>query len=284
MLLSQLRSTFIKTLKPLYSEEEAQTVFNLLLAHYGSYTKQDIAMKLWDHVPERILSEIHHACNRLLAHEPVQYIIGHVAFSDLIINVSEATLIPRPETEELVSIILEELKREYANSEIHVLDIGTGSGCIAIALAKLNFTKVTAWDISSKALQVAQKNAIQNKVSVNFEEVDILNIQAPKKAFNLIVSNPPYVLDAEKAVMQNRVLDFEPSQALFVPNNEPLLYYKAIINWAIKGALSKNGVLWFEINETQGKPLVKHLKQMRFRKVQLLKDFLGKPRFIKASY
>ncbi len=211
--------------------------------------------------------------------KPVQYITGETLFLDCIIEVSPATLIPRQETEELADMII----RENPGFSDNIIDIATGSGCIAIALAKkLPASKVTATDISEAALKVARENARKNEVSVIFRQSDILNpgtISFPSAA--IIVSNPPYVRNSEKMHMHRNVLDFEPHNALFVPDDDPLVFYRAILAFA-STSLKGRGRLYLEINEAYGNELVSLLKRSGFIDVNLIKDLNGRDRFIKA--
>ena len=215
---------------------------------------------------------------RLQNGEPIQYIIGFTEFYGLDFKVTSSVLIPRPETEELVEWILLDTKQLNP----HILDIGTGSGCIAIALAKkMMYATVDAWDISSDALEVAQQNAIANNVSVKFSRVDVLADQSYEKNFDIIVSNPPYIKESEKELMSKNVLEFEPHKALFVSNNDALIFYNRIADIAMK-QLNKNGLLYFEINQAYGKEVVQLLQEKNYVDVQLRKDISGNYRMIRA--
>ena len=217
------------------------------------------------------------AITRLQKQEPIQYILGYSDFCGLKFKVTPATLIPRPETSELVEWIVSE-----ANSNESILDIGTGSGCIAISLAhKLPQSKVTAWDISPDALAVATENSKANGCAVEFEEIDILAYKPTGELFDIIVSNPPYIKENEKAEMHSNVLDWEPHTALFVPDNDPLLFYRTI---AEKGLvlLKPGGKLYFEINRAHGKETVEMLKSLGYTGIELRKDFADNDRMIRA--
>lgn len=223
---------------------------------------------------------------------PIQYVLGEADFFGLKFEVNPAVLIPRPETEELVSWVLEgkgdkesgDLRSGEREKAISILDIGTGSGCIPISIKK-NWPEATVsgLDISAEALQIAQKNALRNQVEVAFFQQDILNFHPVKEAskYTIIVSNPPYILPSEQQQMQNNVLDFEPAQALFVPENDPLLFYRAIANFAAIN-LGHNGLLFFEINEKFGLEIVGLLKQKGFVEVELRQDFRGKDRMVRG--
>lgn len=219
--------------------------------------------------------------NRLRNHEPIQYILGETEFYELTFEVNSAVLIPRPETEELVDWIIKENKNTKAN----ILDIGTGSGCIAIALKKnLPEALVKAMDVSEKALEVARQNALNNQVSVDFILSDILNQEMPKanKSWDIVVSNPPYVTQSEKKLMQRNVLDFEPDLALFVEDTDPLLFYRTIALKA-KTNLQKQGFLYFEINEALGNELSIMLENLGYKNIELRADIHGKHRMVKAQ-
>jgi len=210
---------------------------------------------------------------------PVQYILGETTFYDCIIKLNSSTLIPRPETEELVDIIV----KENIDFKGNIIDFGTGSGCIAIALAaKLPLSELTGIDISEDALKIARHNALLNRVKVSFLKGDMLDFNKTEigKA-GIIVSNPPYVRESEKSLMTKNVLDFEPPQALFVPDSDPLVYYKAILELAVN-ILLPGGHLYFEINEAMGASLVKMISLYSYSEIQIVPDINNKERFIKA--
>lgn len=237
--------------------------------HAGKYTdlSADKAQKLKDII------------SRLLKHEPIQYIIGSTNFCGLRLNTSPGVLIPRPETEELVQLIVEETVAKPA-----ILDIGTGSGCIAIALNKMiPNSDVTAWDISEEALSIARSNNEVQKTNVQFEQRDILQVDDTiSNRFDIIVSNPPYVTESDKCEMQREVLDYEPSMALFVSDNDPLLYYRHIAEFSIH-ALKERGRLYFEINQRFGKEMKGLLSDLQFHHIRLFQDQFGKDRIITAQ-
>ena len=214
---------------------------------------------------------------RLQKQEPIQYILGYSDFCGLRFKVTPATLIPRPETSELVEWIASE-----ATGNESILDIGTGSGCIAISLAhKLPQSKVTAWDISNEALAVATENSKANSQTVTFEQVDILAYEPKGEQFDIIVSNPPYIKENEKEAMHANVLDWEPHTALFVPDSDPLLFYRTI---AEKGStlLKPGGRLFFEINRAHGKETMEMLAALGYTGIELRKDFAENDRMIRA--
>lgn len=217
------------------------------------------------------------AIKRLQKHEPIQYIQGYSDFCGLRFKVTPATLIPRPETSELVEWVASE-----ATGNERILDIGTGSGCIAVSLAnKMPQSKVTAWDISNEALAVATENSRSNGTEVLFEQVDILSYRPEENLFDIIVSNPPYIKENEKSAMHSNVLDWEPHTALFVPDSDPLLFYRTI---AKKGLtlLKPGGTLYFEINRAHGAEIMKKLADYGYTGIELRKDFADNDRMIKG--
>ncbi|MCB0465790.1 MAG: peptide chain release factor N(5)-glutamine methyltransferase [Aequorivita sp.] len=277
MTLKELKNNFTSSLSSLYPSEEIQSFFNIFSEKYLNISRIEIALN-----PERVISEevsekYQKALLRLKNHEPVQYIIGETEFFGLPFKVNKHTLIPRPETEELVDWILSE---KTINT---ILDIGTGSGCIAISLAKdLPDSKISALDISDEALKIAHENAEMNKVEVDFFQADILNTKTLPKKYDIIVSNPPYVRELEKKQMQRNVLKFEPNSALYVNDNDPLLFYRVISQLA-KKLLQPNGKLFFEINEYLADKLIQLLRREGFQNIQVKKDIFGKDRMIKCS-
>ena len=218
------------------------------------------------------------ALERLAKHEPIQYILGYSDFCGLRFSVTPAVLIPRPETSELVELIAVE-----SPTAKNILDIGTGSGCIAVSLAsKLPTAQVTAWDISPQAIAIAQKNSIANNCKVLFEERDILTYEPQyREKYDIIVSNPPYIKEVEKRTMEDNVLLWEPHLALFVPDNDPLLFYRAIAEKALL-MLSPGGKLFFEINREHGTDVVSMLSEMGYSNPTLRKDIFGNDRMTMA--
>lgn len=217
------------------------------------------------------------AIERLQQHEPIQYILGYSDFCGLRFKVTPATLIPRPETSELVEWITGE-----ANGKGNILDIGTGSGCIAVSLAhSIPQATVSAWDISAEALAVATENSKANNCAVTFKQVDILAYEPKGEEFDIIVSNPPYIKEVEKEQMEANVLDWEPHTALFVPDNDPLLFYRTIAQKATQ-MLSPGGKLYFEINRAYGKATCDMLASIGYTDIELRKDFADNDRMIRA--
>ena len=231
------------------------------------YSNKDISIKNFDHIQQII--------NELKENKPIQYILGEAEFHGLRFKVNQNTLIPRPETEELVNWIL----KEDFNS---VLDIGTGSGCIAISLAKYSSAEIVAIDNCEKALELAKENAKLNKVDIKFYTKDILQ-STDLFSLDVIVSNPPYILESEKENMKANVLQYEPHLALFTPDKDPLLFYKKIGSLAAK-SLNCGGKLFFEINERYGNEILKMLSEIGFVDIALKKDINDKDRMIKAIW
>lgn len=285
MNLKDLQNTFHEELDHLYGKEEVDSFFFMLIESYYKVSRLQLAME-----PQFSLENyeaILDALGLLKKHQPIQYILGYTEFYGLPFKVNEHTLIPRPETEELVAWIISKFRIQ--NSGLRILDIGTGSGCIAISLAKhLPNAKVYALDISHNALKIAKENAGLNKVHVEFIEADILNSETwnsdfKNLDFDIIVSNPPYVREQEKQHMKLNVLDNEPHLALFVKDEDPLLFYKAITLFAID-KLSRNGRLFFEINEYLGKDMIQLLVKNQFSNIELKQDMFKKDRMIKGVW
>lgn len=286
MNLKDLQNTFHKELDLLYGKEEVDSFFFMLVESYYKVSRLQLAMK-----PQFSLENydaILGALELLKKHQPIQYILGYTEFYGLPFKVNEHTLIPRPETEELVAWILNH-QPITTNHQLGILDIGTGSGCIAISLAKhLPNAKVYGLDVSHNALKIAKENAGLNKVHVEFIEADILNSETwnsdfQNLNFDIIVSNPPYVREQEKQRMKPNVLDNEPHLALFVKDEDPLLFYKAITRFAID-KLSKNGRLFFEINEYLGSDMIQLLVKNQFTNIELKQDMFKKDRMIKGVW
>lgn len=285
MTIKKYRQYFINSLEDLYSIEELQSIFYLLAEKLLHLSRIDIALQLDDTLTSDEEINFNQAIDRLKIYEPVQYILGETEFFGYPFLVNKQVLIPRPETEELVSWIIEDVDKK----ETTILDIGTGSGCIAISLAKkLNNAVVSAIDISNKAIEVAKKNALINNVNVEYSSVDVLNFEDKlvlqdkwKSKFDIIVSNPPYVRMQEKKLMQLNVIDHEPDIALFVEDDDPLLFYRRISELS-RQYLKHNGTLYLEINEYLGVEMEKILNEAGFKHVELKKDMFGKNRMIKC--
>ncbi len=264
----------------LYEENEIQSFFYLLCEHYLKMDRTSIILNPEYALSESELLKFNFAIKDLKKEKPIQYILGKTDFCGFSFQVNEHTLIPRPETEELVHWIYDEQKTEKS---LQILDIGTGSGCIAISLAKLlPNANISAIDISSEALKIAKANNIQLDASVSFELMDILNPSRNLKSkFDLIVSNPPYVLESEKELMKTNVLDNEPAQALFVRDNDSLLFYRRILDFAQDNLLPK-GKIYFEINEKKAKETVVLLEEYNYSNIDVRKDIFERQRMIRA--
>ena len=265
-------------LTAIYPESEARWIARTVLETRYGLTQADILMGREEAIEESGLQDIQ---QRLLRGEPVQYVLGDTEFCGRRLLVGPGVLIPRPETEELCRLILREARR----STLKILDIGTGSGCIAVTLApELPQAEVTAWDVSPEALHIARENAKRAGVLVSFEQVDILNAQSTNlkpQSLDLIVSNPPYVCENERTAMAPNVLEHEPELALFVPDDDPLRFYRAIGSYALQ-TLKPGGHLFFEINERLGSETEDLLAALGFTQILIHKDQFGKDRFISA--
>ncbi|WP_281637481.1 peptide chain release factor N(5)-glutamine methyltransferase [Flavobacterium marginilacus] len=282
MKIKEYRNQFIQTLAPIYDEGEAESFFYLILEEKQQLKRIDLALQsdlefsqeeitVWNSILEQLRLEI-----------PIQYLLGKTSFYGLDFEVNENVLIPRPETEELVDWIIQSQKSKVKSQKIKILDIGTGSGCIAISLAKnLPNAQVFALDISEKALAVAKKNASLNDVNVIFLHQSILETEDLEQEFNIIVSNPPYVRNLEKQEIKKNVLDNEPHLALFVEDNDALIFYRKISELAQKN-LANSGQLYFEINQCLGKEMIDLLEGMGFKDVELRKDIYGNDRMTKG--
>lgn len=286
MTVKEYRITFFNKLSHLYPKTEIDSFFFMLAEFYLHKKRIDISMFPDAVITAKELKILECALERLQKEEPIQYIIGETEFYGLPFKVNTHTLIPRPETEELVYWILHTIKENNelsSKEELTILDIGTGSGCIAISLAKkVSNSKVVALDISRVALSTAKDNAKKNQVTVTFIEKDILQTNSLENTFDIIVSNPPYVRNLEKREIKNNVLLHEPHKALFVENNNPLLFYNAISKIA-KKHLSKNGFLFFEINQYLAEETKNLVLSKGYKSVVLKKDVFGNSRMIKAK-
>ena len=264
-----------------YGRAEAEElIYRLIDAYLGKTRLEywDITGAVIDLDAPEIKRFFEQAIKRLLQFEPVQYIVGHTYFLDYKLEVSPAVLIPRQETEELVSMIID---NEKDNKQLRILDIGTGSGCIPIALSlELDCQEIIGLDISEAALAVAQNNSVLNSAKVDFHQLDILNENIPYQKLDIIVSNPPYVLESDKKQMDKNVLNYEPGLALFVPDDAPLKFYEAIAEKSLN-ALVKGGRLYFEIHEKFGQEVKLLLQNLGFREIILCQDlFMDKDRMI----
>jgi len=279
MLIQEFKRHFFLELSNAYPETEIQSFFTILVEFKLHLSRIQLALEHNFELDNNDLDFLENALLKLKNQIPIQYIVGETAFYGLMFKVDKNVLIPRPETEELVEWIV---KNHKNRNSLKILDVGTGSGCIAISLAKnLPNAKVFALDISSEALTIAKNNADFNKVIVNLINADILTISKLPDTFDIIVSNPPYVRELEKAQMQQNVLSNEPHIALFVKDENPLLFYDKIAALA-KNHLTKNGVLYFEINQYLGIETVDLLKSKGFKNIEVKKDIYGVDRMVKC--
>jgi len=283
MKLKEFKLLFSESLSETYPKKEIDSFFFILMEEKLKLQRIDTVLNpdfLIDTATVVVLKII---LKRLQKEEPIQYILGKTEFYGLPFLVDKNTLIPRPETEELVEWILSEIQKIQGGNQktpLAILDIGTGTGCIPITLAKNTVnTVITAIDISAAALRVAKKNAVLNSVPINFIMQDILKTTQLPQKYNLIVSNPPYVRELEKVEISANVLENEPHLALFVANKNPLVFYDKIADLA-KQQLNENGMLFFEINQYLGKETVKMLEEKGFQNIQLKKDLSGNDRML----
>lgn len=289
-LVKDIRNHYYEQLCSVYDKDESNAMILILLKHYFNIDRVKMALEPNLRLSESEILKIHFAVKDLLKNKPIQYIIGKTEFCDLKFKVNENVLIPRPETAEMVREIynnhctINNLQFSTFNSQFSILDIGTGSGCIAISLAKVfPHSQVYAMDISEKALTTAKENAIDNNVNVTFIHDDILSLRDNiERKFDIIVSNPPYVRELEKAEMRDNVLKWEPHNALFVTDDNPLIFYRSILEFA-KEYLNENGEIWFEINEFLGKEMTSLCKEFGYSDVKIFKDFRDKERFMKLK-
>lgn len=269
-------------LRPVYGAGESEAMIRMIFGRLKGWRPVDIVLHEDEELTPYMRRKIEEILARLMKHEPLQYILGTARFYGLDLKVTPDVLIPRPETEELVEIVLRSLG---SREDLHVLDACTGSGCIAVALARnLRFPHVTAFDVSEPALAVARENAEALKVKVTFCRADALRLSPdtlPGAPWDAIVSNPPYIGGMEKASMEPNVLDYEPHSALFVPEKEPLLFYEALGRYAMK-TLREGAGIYFEINPLHAEELESMMRGLGFEHTELIRDMSGKLRFFTA--
>lgn len=276
MNLKELEQHFVTALYSLYGADEAKSLFYIIAEHSDKWSRSYILMHGDREIEAERVKNYQHILEELKTGKPLQYIFSETLFYGLTFRVNPAVLIPRPETEELVDWILDVVQGDHPK---HILDIGTGSGCIAISLKnKLRATVVSALDVSKAALAVAAENAALNNLDVHFIAADILNYEGQER-YDLIVSNPPYIKEDERAEMHLNVLEHEPHLALFVTNEAPLVFYEAIADFAL-AHLTTNGRLFFEINEYLGQETAGMLKAKGYHSIALKQDMQGKDRMI----
>lgn len=265
-----------QSLAGVYPESEIKCFIKIILTEVLGFNITDYYMGKDIKISVNQARELEEIIERLKKHEPIQYILGHEDFLGRNFIVAPGVLIPRPETAEMVSLIV----KENRNEKKHILDIGTGSGCIAISLSKeLPHAIVDAWDVSTVALKIAQKNNERLDANVNFSEIDILSTTQIKEKYDIIVSNPPYIMNSEKEEMEENVLQWEPSLALFVPNENPLLFYRKIAELGVE-ILNMNGRIYFEINQAFGPETEMLLTELGYKETRIIKDLAGLDRIV----
>ncbi|WP_282032466.1 peptide chain release factor N(5)-glutamine methyltransferase [Winogradskyella eximia] len=288
MVLKELQNIFHIELDAIYGKHEVDSFFYLCTEHYLNVPRIQLTLEPGLAITKPETETFFKVLEDLKQQKPIQYILGETEFYGLPFKVNEHVLIPRPETEELVDLMIRSVTSSSDEKSIKILDIGTGSGCIAISLAKnLPKAEVYALDVSNEALTMAKENAKGNNVDITFIEASILeasnwNLFFENTKFDVIVSNPPYVRELEKQEIQPNVLDNEPHLALFVEDNNPLIFYKAITDFAVK-KLKTNGKLYFEINQYLGEETKQLLVDANFEAVELLKDLNGNDRMLKGE-
>ena len=269
-----------KMLAEYYPDAEASALAKMLLVEVLHFSTLELFGGKDKEVFKKDLDVLYEMSRRLQNQEPIQYIIGKETFCGMPFVVNRHVLIPRPETQDLVEWIAEE---DQQTNPCRLLDMGTGSGCIAISLAKkLPHVQVEAWDISGEALQVARQNALNNQVKVDFHQQDILSASPGIAEWNVIVSNPPYITNKEKAEMEANVLNWEPHTALFVPDHDPLLFYRRIAQLGMS-MLVNGGALYFEINRAYGTETIAMLQALGYKDIIIRKDRFNNERMIKAT-
>ena len=280
MTFAEFKAHIHNSLQSLYPKSEINSFYFILLEHYGNYTTAEVLANVSTQLTDNITKAIQQAITELQTAKPIQYILGETEFFSNRFFVDENVLIPRPETEELVDWVLQ----TYPDKThlLQILDVGTGSGCIAISLAKaLPEAQVTAIDVSPKAIAVAQRNAERNGIKVQFLQRDILQTETLPEKYDIIISNPPYVRELEKNEMHSNVLNYEPYLALFVPDDRPLLFYEQIAILA-QQYLKPKGRLFFEINQYLAAEMQVMLAQKNFTEITLRQDLSGNNRMLCA--
>jgi release factor glutamine methyltransferase len=279
MTLAESRKMIKQTLSGLYDDNEIRNFTDLLFFQLLNYSKIDIRLKGNEVISQKVEKTLEGMLKRLVAFEPVQYILGETIFFDLSFMITPHVLIPRPETEEIVDWVCRDINGKKAD----ILDIGTGSGCIAVALAKhLPMANISGCDNDEKALEISVKNAERNGVKVKFFYLDVLN-SAPihDTKYHVLVSNPPYVRESEKALMGSNVLNYEPPGALFVPDEDPLIFYKAIAELGYR-ILLPEGIIYCEINENLAEETLHVFVERNYQTAEIRRDINGKSRMIKV--
>ena len=286
MTLHEAQQQLLFQLYGIYSNSEALQITDIVMENITGWKRIDrVQNKKFPLQPEK-LDKLKQFTHELLQHKPIQYVLKEAWFAGMLLHVDNRVLIPRPETEELVDWVVRDLRSAQNNKGISILDIGTGSGCIALGLKKqLPICEVHACDVSEEALQVAVKNAALNNLTIQFHLANILLEKEYQRfpSVDFIVSNPPYISYNDKSLMAPNVVDYEPHLSLYVPDNDPLLFYRAIFNFA-KSNLIKEGTVYLEIHEEFSEPVRQLLLQSGFLKIEIRKDMQGKDRMVKANY
>lgn len=270
-----------EVLVPRFGNGETEAIIRLIFHHLKGWNTTDIVINSDKVLSEYTRERIEKILERLMNGEPIQYVTGEAYFYGMDLMVTTDVLIPRVETQELVDLIV---KKYEGVDDLRILDVGTGSGCIAIALARnLPFASVTGIDISARALDVARENGQRLKAKVDWVKVDVFDYVPAAESFDIIVSNPPYVMMSEQVDMEANVLEHEPWEALFVPDNDPLRFYKAIAEMGRK-ALKVGGTIWFELNAKLAEETAKLIEGFGYENVKLERDIAGKWRFLEAEW
>nr|WP_239060638.1 peptide chain release factor N(5)-glutamine methyltransferase [Bacteroides sp. 519] len=273
-----LKEYIYSNLQDIYPPEELRSLAKIISKDILMLSELDCYIGKYADLPPAKKEVLHKTIQRLQQFEPIQYIQGWAPFYGYSFGVAPGVLIPRPETEELVELIIKE-----SPAKSRILDIGTGSGCIAITLSKkMPGAVVEGWDISGEALQIAERNNKELQADVFFRQIDILNYIPENGKFDIIVSNPPYITGKEKADMHPNVLEWEPDLALFVPNNDPLLFYRTIAETG-RQLLADNGKIYFEINRQYGNETAQMLESLKYKNIHIIKDLFGNNRIITAN-
>ncbi len=279
MTLSQKTAELLDKLKPVYDRREAHNIIEMAIEHIKGWTRVDILLNGDKEISDYLAGKLDEIAGRLLRNEPIQYILGETYWHGLTIKVAPGVLIPRPETSQLVDIIVDENDRQ----DLKVLDLCTGSGAIALTLARyLKFPKVTAVDISGQALEIARENDRELRTHINLLQGDVLTpLQFPSDTFDIITANPPYVCERERKEMGRNVLDYEPAEALFVPDDDPLRFYKAISSEGLRIA-AEGGKLYYELNPDYAQDVKKLMERDGWEDVAIMNDMYGKARFARG--
>jgi release factor glutamine methyltransferase len=284
MVIKELKNNFHFQLDALFGKDEVEGFFFIVTEYLHNLKRVDVILNPNFEISDAECQKWNTIISELKTEKPIQYITGEAWFYGLQFEVNENTLIPRPETEELVEWIIESQKDNKSKNQLEILDIGTGTGCIPISIKKnIPSANVSAIDVSEEAIDVAKRNAVSNEVAINFILKNILETENLEQKFDIIVSNPPYVRNLEKEEISKNVLAYEPHLALFVEDNDALLFYRKIAELATKN-LTPNGLLFFEINQYLGKETVVLLEQLGFQNIELKKDFKGNDRMIKCNF